>query len=53
VYKLKEQALAEVLALAAGLPKGTKLHDKLIGWRKQHGGNFATNVVEACSSIPH
>jgi hypothetical protein len=52
VYKLKEQALAEVLALSLGLSKGTKHHEKLIAWRKQHGGNFAANVVEARARVP-
>ena len=47
VYKLKEQALADVIAGALGIGARTREHERLVNWRKQHSGNFANNVVEA------
>ena len=49
VYKLKEAALADVLAGALGLHKDTSDYRKLVEWRKERSGNFAGNVQEARS----
>jgi hypothetical protein len=49
VYKLKEAALAELIALALGADKGTKRYEALVNWRKSHEGNFAANVAKVCA----
>ena len=46
VYKLKEQSLAEVIALSLGIHKQNEAHAQLTGWRKVHGGIFADTVQQ-------
>jgi hypothetical protein len=46
VYKLKESALAEVIALSLGIQKSNDAYAQLVGWRKLHGGIFADVVQQ-------
>ena len=46
MYKLKEQSLAEVIALSLGIHKQNEAHAQLTGWRKVHGGIFADTVQQ-------
>lgn len=51
VYKLKEQALAEVIAGALGLAKETEHYRKLVNWRRTQGGHFGLNVKEVMRTV--
>ena len=47
MYKLKEQSLADVIALSLGIHKQNEAHAQLMGWRRVQGGIFADTVQQA------